>query len=66
MNEELRSTTGAPSTTPSTSEIRDEELARLGGAGEGRLADAVEVLDSLVLTDDPPEFLTHPAYSRLD
>ena len=27
---------------------------------------AVEVLDSLVLTDDPPEFLTHPAYSRLD
>jgi malate synthase len=47
-------------------EIRDEELARLGGAGEGRLADAVEVLDSLVLTDDPPEFLTHPAYSRLD
>ena len=34
--------------------IRDEELARLGGAGEGRLADAVEVLDSLVLTDDPP------------
>ena len=34
--------------------------------GEGRLADAIEVLDSLVLTDDPPEFLPHPAYSRLD
>ena len=47
-------------------QIRNEELARLGGAGEGRLADAVEVLDSLVLTDDPPDFLTHPAYSRLD
>ena len=46
--------------------IRDEELARLGGAGEGRLADAAEVLDSLVLTDNPPDFLTLPAYSRLD
>src|SRR5262245_20388458 len=47
-------------------QVRDEELARLGGAAEGRLADAAEVLDSLVLTDNPPDFLTLPAYSRLD
>jgi malate synthase len=46
-------------------QIRDEELARLGGAGEGRLAEATEILDSLVLTDTPPDFLTHPAYSHL-
>jgi malate synthase len=46
--------------------IRDEELERLGGAGDGRLGEATEVLDSLVLTDTPTEFLTLPAYSRLD
>jgi malate synthase len=45
--------------------VRDEELARLGGAGEGRLGEAAEILDSLVLTDTPTEFLTLPAYSRL-
>jgi malate synthase len=47
-------------------QLRDEELARLGGAGEGRLGEAAEVLDGLVLTDNPPDFLTLPAYSRLD
>ncbi len=46
--------------------IRDEELARLGGAGEGRLAEAVELLDRLVLDDDFAEFLTHRAYSVLE
>ncbi len=46
--------------------IRDEELDRLGGAGSGRLGGAAEILDSLVLTEDPPEFLTLPAYGRLD
>ena len=45
--------------------VRDEELARLSGAGEGRLAEAADILDGLVLTDTPPEFLTLPAYSRL-
>jgi malate synthase len=29
--------------------IRDEELARLGGAGEGRLREAADLLDRLVL-----------------
>ena len=45
---------------------RDEELARLGGAGEGRLGEAAEILDTLVLADTPPDFLTLPAYGRLD
>ena len=43
--------------------IRDEELARLGGAGEGRLAEAAELLDRLVLDDDFAEFLTLRAYA---
>jgi malate synthase len=46
--------------------IRDEELARLGGAGEGRLADAASLLDGLVLDDDFAEFLTLSAYPTLE
>ncbi|HEV8402187.1 MAG TPA: malate synthase A [Candidatus Limnocylindrales bacterium] len=46
--------------------IRDEELARLGGAGEGRLSEAAALLDRLVLDDDFAEFLTLRAYSSLD
>ena len=46
--------------------IRDEELARLGGAGEGRLAEATDLLDRLVLDDDFAEFLTLRAYALLD
>ena len=46
--------------------IRDEELARLGGATEGRLKDAWGLLDHLVLDDDFAEFLTLRAYSFLD
>ncbi len=45
--------------------IRDEELARLGGAGEGRLAEAADLLDRLVLDDDVAEFLTLRAYALL-
>jgi len=47
-------------------QIRDEELERLGGRGQDRLADAAEVLDALVLSDRFPEFLTVLAYERLD
>jgi malate synthase len=47
-------------------QIRDEELARLGGAGEGRLKDAWDVLDHLVLDDEFAEFLTLRAYPLLD
>jgi malate synthase len=47
------------------STIRDEELARLGGRGTGRLADAADLLDGLVLAPDFPAFLTLEAYRRL-
>jgi len=45
--------------------IRDEELARLGGAGVGRLGETSDLLDRLVLEDDFIEFLTLPAYPLL-
>jgi malate synthase len=46
--------------------FRDEELARLGGAGEGRLKDAWEILDHLVLDDEFAEFLTLRGYAVLE
>jgi malate synthase len=46
--------------------IRDEELARLGGRSAGRLADAAELLDRLVLDDAFAEFLTLRAYAMLE
>jgi len=45
---------------------RDEQLARLTKEGPGRYKEAAQVLDSLVLTKDFPEFLTLPAYRHLD
>ena len=61
-----RSATAGSSTGGLYASIRDEELARLGGAGEGRLAEAAGLLDRLVLDDDFAEFLTLRAYGMLD
>jgi malate synthase len=46
-------------------ELRDQELAKLGGIHQGRLADASTILDELVLSEDFVEFLTLPAYDLL-
>ena len=46
--------------------FRDEELARLGGPAEGRLKDAWEILDHLVLDDEFAEFLTLRGYAVLE
>ena len=46
--------------------IRDEELARLGGAGEWRLTETADLLDRLVLDADFAEFLTLRAYTILE
>jgi malate synthase len=56
----------APLTAERYLAIRGEELERVGGVREGRLGEAAELLDSLVLADDFPEFLTLPAYAVLD
>jgi malate synthase len=47
-------------------QFRDEELAALGGAEAGRLRDAAEILDRLVLSREFVPFLTIEAYGRLE
>jgi malate synthase len=47
-------------------DVRDEEFARLDGPDARRVAEAVTLLDKLVLDDDFAEFLTLRAYSLLD
>lgn len=46
-------------------QIRDEEIAKLGGREQGRVGDAATLLDQLVLNECFEEFLTLPAYERL-
>ena len=47
------------------STFRDEEIERIGGRSEGRIGEAVDLLDELVLQERFEEFLTVPAYARL-
>jgi malate synthase len=47
-------------------QIREQEVEKLGGEGKGRLRDAAEILDELVLSRDFIPFLTLQAYPRLD
>ena len=56
---------GRPITRELYRRIRDEELKRLGEFGPGRLEEAAEILDRLILTDDFVEFLTLIAYDYL-
>lgn len=46
-------------------QLRDEELAKLGKPAGNRYADAVEILDGLIESDDFVNFLTIPAYQYL-
>jgi malate synthase len=48
------------------SQVRAEELEKLGGAGASRYGDAAEILDTLVINDEFTAFLTLPAYGYLD
>ena len=58
---------GRPMTAELYTAIRDEELARLALSAPGfRWTDAAALLDELVLSDDFAEFLTLPAYPRLE
>lgn len=45
--------------------LRDAEITALGGRDQSRYADAVEILDQLVLNEEFTEFLTLPAYEYL-
>lgn len=46
--------------------IKKEELSQLSKPGQGKYADASEILDSLIITDHFVEFLTIPAYAYLN
>jgi len=46
--------------------IREQELATLGGRGAGRLGEAADLLDRLVLDDHFADFLTLRAYAILE
>mgnify|MGYP001182239402 FL=1 len=57
---------GRPVTAEFYEQIRDEELAKLGGEQAGRLREAREILDRLVLADEFIDFLTYLAYDYID
>jgi malate synthase len=57
---------GRPVTADLYREIRDQEVAALGDSGQGRIADALKLLDELVLAEELEPFLTIPAYQSLD
>jgi malate synthase len=57
---------GRPVTAELYREYREQEIARLGGAGQGRLEDAARILDHLVLSPRFVPFLTTEAYEALD
>jgi malate synthase len=57
---------GRPMSADLYRQIRDEELAKLGGIDKGRLRDAVALLDELVLSPEMRPFLTSLAYRYLD
>ena len=47
-------------------QLRNEELHKLGGAGKERYEESAELLDQLILNDTFIEFLTFPAYEYLE
>ena len=47
-------------------QVRSEEIAALGGDGAARFKEAAEILDELVESRSFTEFLTFPAYRRLE
>jgi malate synthase len=57
---------GRPVTADLYRELRAREVQRLGGPDHGRLRDAADLLDRLVLSDRLEPFLTTEAYPLLD
>ncbi len=57
---------GTPVTVERYRATRDEELAKLGGVAQGRLSDAVALLNLLVESEEFVPFLTVPAYDYFE
>lgn len=62
----VRLTSGRPFDAEMFKTIHQEELNKLGGPTKGRLGQASQLLDKLVLSEEFEEFLTIPAYELLD
>ena len=62
----LRTDGGEPITIERYRAFRDEEVAKLDSPRGNRYADAVEILNTLIESDDFIPFLTLPAYEYLD
>jgi malate synthase len=57
---------GRPVTAQLYKQVREEELAKLGGSSASRYEESAELLDGLILSEEFVEFLTFPAYQYLD
>ena len=62
----VRTDDGDPVTIERYRALRDEEVAKLDSPRGNRYADAVEILNTLIDSDDFIPFLTLPAYGYLD
>ena len=57
---------GRPVTVALYEQLRDEEMAKLGGADKGQFKQAIGLMDKLVIAETYEEFLTTPeAYKFL-
>ena len=72
MQQEAQLEEGPRITKDLVREIEDEELDQLKKTygeelyGKGRFPEAKEIFERVALADDFPEFLTLPAYDRLE
>lgn len=65
INHKARLEDGRVITAELYTELRNQELEKLGGLNAGRHKEVIELLDGLVLSKDFCEFLTLPAYKLL-
>jgi malate synthase len=65
MHKEAQLDDGRVVTAALYKEIRDDELACLGGKEANRFDEAAEILDGLVLNEQFTDFLTYPAYDYI-
>jgi malate synthase len=66
LHNDIHLADGRPFTPELYQQLRNEELEKLGDPAKGRLRDAAEILDRLVLSQEIEPFLTLLAYERLD
>jgi malate synthase len=66
IRQNVRTDDGEPITIERYRALRDEEVAKLDSPKGNRFADAVEILDTLIESEEFIPFLTIPAYEYLN